>query len=256
MRCKFSLVILLLMATGFTSADNCNLFAQAQPDSVIFTTTNSTSMAGGSGFTRIMLHSNKYLAGLTLPLSIDDHRLIIDSVSIANSIARSSQGWIIQFSETNRRARITIIPTYAGFDLYEFPSRDGELFRVYWTVRPEATAGVARVDSCFLTFYSELGDSVIIGMNASSVSGLSSDCFFVPGTISFERWNCGRIGGGSISNLSNVVYLINYIFRGGPSPMDVSYGNVNCDQVVSVSDAVYLLKYIFSGGSVPCAACQ
>jgi hypothetical protein len=49
-----------------------------------------------------------------------------------------------------------------------------------------------------------------------------------------------------------VVYLINYLFKGGPTPVPKEAGDANCDATVSVSDAVYLINYLFKGGPSPC----
>ena len=54
-------------------------------------------------------------------------------------------------------------------------------------------------------------------------------------------------------NVSDAVYLINYIFSGGPEPKPFHMnGDSNCDGRVNISDAVYLINYIFSGGEPPC----
>jgi hypothetical protein len=57
---------------------------------------------------------------------------------------------------------------------------------------------------------------------------------------------------GSI-DISDVVYLIAYIFSGGSAPSPYLAGDANCDSTVDISDVVYLIAYIFSGGSAPCA---
>jgi hypothetical protein len=56
---------------------------------------------------------------------------------------------------------------------------------------------------------------------------------------------------GSIS-ISDIVYLINYLFKGGPPPYYYNTGNANCDGKVSVSDVVYLINYLFKSGPPPC----
>ncbi len=58
---------------------------------------------------------------------------------------------------------------------------------------------------------------------------------------------------GSVSN-SDVVYLINYLFHGGPPPDPYWKGEVNGDCNVSLSDIVYLINYLFKEGlpPVPC----
>ncbi len=59
-------------------------------------------------------------------------------------------------------------------------------------------------------------------------------------------------------NISDVVYLINYIFAGGPAPKPyaICSGDANCNCLVNISDAVYLVNYIFIGGQAPCSCNQ
>ena len=51
--------------------------------------------------------------------------------------------------------------------------------------------------------------------------------------------------------VSDVVYLINYLFKGGPFPQPQLAGDANCDDKVTVSDVVYLINYLFKGGPAP-----
>ncbi len=66
---------------------------------------------------------------------------------------------------------------------------------------------------------------------------------------------CGDADASGVVTISDVVYLINYIFAGGPAPNPLLAGDVDCNAIVTISDAVYLINYIFAGGPVPCAAC-
>ncbi len=67
---------------------------------------------------------------------------------------------------------------------------------------------------------------------------------------------CGNADGSAAVNISDVVYLIAYIFSGGPAPVPLTAGNVNCDGTVNISDAVYLIAYIFAHGPAPCVECM
>jgi hypothetical protein len=52
--------------------------------------------------------------------------------------------------------------------------------------------------------------------------------------------------------VSDVVYLINYLFKGGTFPQPLQSGDCNCDDKITVSDVVYLINYLFKGGPPPC----
>jgi hypothetical protein len=58
-------------------------------------------------------------------------------------------------------------------------------------------------------------------------------------------------------DIDDVVYIIAYIFSGGPppTPYPAASGDANCsciEPAVDIDDVVYLIAYIFSGGPPPC----
>ena len=54
-------------------------------------------------------------------------------------------------------------------------------------------------------------------------------------------------------SVSDIVYLINYLFKGGPAPQIFIVADVNRDGRITVSDVVYLINYLFKGGPAPVA---
>ncbi|MBU1318758.1 MAG: hypothetical protein KKG33_08930 [candidate division Zixibacteria bacterium] len=66
---------------------------------------------------------------------------------------------------------------------------------------------------------------------------------------SFPRGDCD--GSGEI-DIDDVVYLIAYIFSGGPAPDPLESGDVDCSTEIDIDDVVYLIEYIFTGGPAPC----
>jgi hypothetical protein len=53
-------------------------------------------------------------------------------------------------------------------------------------------------------------------------------------------------------NVTDVIYIIAYLFKGGLSPRPLDSGDANCDSKVTVADVVYLINYLFKGGPPPC----
>lgn len=65
-------------------------------------------------------------------------------------------------------------------------------------------------------------------------------------------------GGDPAVDIDDIVFLINYVFGGGPAPVPLAAGDANCsggDPAVDIDDIVYLINYVFGGGPAPCANC-
>jgi hypothetical protein len=61
----------------------------------------------------------------------------------------------------------------------------------------------------------------------------------------------GDANGDGTVNVSDAVFLIQYIFAGGPAPDPLMVADANCDGYVNISDAVFIITYIFAGGPEP-----
>lgn len=58
-----------------------------------------------------------------------------------------------------------------------------------------------------------------------------------------------------IVDVGDIVYLINYIFKSGASPLKMTWADANNDCVVNVGDPVYLINFVFKGGLSPVLGC-
>jgi len=67
-----------------------------------------------------------------------------------------------------------------------------------------------------------------------------------------EPAGCGDANGDSTVNVSDAVWIANYVFVGGSAPEPLEIGDANCDGSCNVSDAVWIVNYIFVGGNGPC----
>lgn len=86
---------------------------------------------------------------------------------------------------------------------------------------------------------------------------LTIDCWGLRSRVpTFPEYICGDADGNSAVSIADVVFLINYIFAGGPAPNPLQSGDADCSGGISIADAVYIINYIFSGGAPPCAMCK
>ena len=61
----------------------------------------------------------------------------------------------------------------------------------------------------------------------------------------------GFVNRDSRSDLSDAIFLLDYLFQGGERPRCLLTSDVNDDNKVDISDAVYFLNFLFTGGGAP-----
>lgn len=96
----------------------------------------------------------------------------------------------------------------------------------------------------------KLGQVYLTGSSATSLSNTDY------ATLKYLQPACtAKAGDANQDNqvfLSDIVTLINYIFKGGPVPLPLCRGDVNASAGnPNLSDIVYLINYLFKGGSGP-----
>jgi hypothetical protein len=118
-----------------------------------------------------------------------------------------------------------------------------------------AYTGLSTPDSSYVEasfdLSSYVGDTVILRLQFVSDFSVTSPGWYVDDVNIATVFIRGDANGDGTINVSDVVYLINYLFIGGPAPVPLAAGDVNCDGIVNVSDVVYLINYLFIGGPPP-----
>jgi hypothetical protein len=84
---------------------------------------------------------------------------------------------------------------------------------------------------------------VVTAKNYLPYQGIIQACNYFPGDVNAD----------AIVTISDVVFLINYLFDNGPEPDPLETGDANCDSEVTVEDVVFLINYLFKGGPEPCS---
>ncbi len=86
---------------------------------------------------------------------------------------------------------------------------------------------------------------------ANTVCGTTAD--LSPFLVAHLRlYECADANGDGSISISDAVYIISYIFKGGPAPVPVMAADANCDYTINIMDPIYLINYIFRGGNGPC----
>jgi aminopeptidase N len=62
----------------------------------------------------------------------------------------------------------------------------------------------------------------------------------------------GDIDGLGTIALGDLLHLLRYLYKDGPTPADMITADVNCDGAINLLDVVVLLNYLYQQGAVPC----
>jgi len=77
--------------------------------------------------------------------------------------------------------------------------------------------------------------------NWSAVSNIYSTAYY----------DCADANGDGDINLLDIVFILNYLYRGGPDPEFPENCDTNGDGVINVLDDVYLISYLYKNGPEP-----
>jgi hypothetical protein len=61
----------------------------------------------------------------------------------------------------------------------------------------------------------------------------------------------GDANGDQLIDVGDVVFLVNYLYKGDIPPAPWEAGDANCDGEVNLGDVVYLINYLYKGGDPP-----
>jgi len=77
----------------------------------------------------------------------------------------------------------------------------------------------------------------------------------IPGPFLIIDYLPGDADGNGTVDLGDILFLISYLYKGGPAPVPMAVGNVNADCVVDLGDVLYLISYLYKGGPAPQPSC-
>jgi len=104
-----------------------------------------------------------------------------------------------------------------------------------------------------ISAYADHQDSVQVRFELTSDEGLylggwNIDDFVIVGTATYI-W--GDANNDQDLTVSDVIYLINFLFKNGEDPIPPDVGDADCDWDTDVSDVIYLINFLFKSGPKP-----
>jgi len=146
----------------------------------------------------------------------------------------------------------------------------------------QSTYGLVSVGStktgsmlCFDDYYAPLGNGATFGEaflswcieDIETCAGSSSRpwfygmCLLGDPTLRLSRFlvlvnHTGDVTGDGTIDLADVVFVINYLFRGGTTPDPLSWGDPTADCIINVADVIFLLNYLYKNGPSPGIGCE
>jgi hypothetical protein len=180
------------------------------------------------------------LGAVAVPLIYSSPEVVCDSVSFVGSRVEYLAIKPFNIDPVNRKILVAAMVTVEPY----IPVGKGLFANLHFTVMEDAyPQQTVTIDTAFFPPSNVL---VFVDENAEEI-----DPEFIAGHIVIGGLQFGDPNSDAEISISDVVYLISYVFKGGTQPYPYLSGDVNCDNQVNVMDVVYLINYLFKDGPPP-----
>jgi hypothetical protein len=194
----------------------------------------------GTAILPVLVFNDEALRDIEIPL-IWDGPLVCDS---GRFVGERSQylgiANVVPWEDTS----IVYAYALAGEDDVLIPSGEGEFLRLYFSVTDTGRCYVDTV-SLYGWMYLFFVDSLYEEVNPT----------FLPGEYLIEPTLSGDVNGDGLVDIGDVVWLLNYLFKGDPPPEPLDRGDANGDCDIDLGDVICLLNYLYRSGPAPQSGC-
>jgi hypothetical protein len=203
---------------------------------------DTTGAIGGSVTVQVTGSWDEIIQAYQFYISFDTSKLVFDHVDFTGSIADT---YSADYQLGNEITTGVLSVGAVWFPPVEEmpPAGSGTLaYLVFDIIATEETT----TDLVFTTYQG--APSIYTGTDGQNRYPDETD-----GTVTIieVQYVCGDANNDGLVNITDAVFLIQYIFAGGAAPDPLCLGDANGDGLVNITDAVYLIQWIFAGGAGP-----
>jgi len=189
----------------------------------------------GRAVVPVVIVNDDYVQGMFIPLKWTGS-IKVDTFLFAGERSEFIAG--IGYEVDNTEKHVYLQPVALPGD--PIPAGNGIMFYLYFTVE----------DTGLVTLDLDT-PSIGIGFHFVNLAGEVYSPHFIPSEFYIGEQSTlpGDVNLDGNSSVSDVVFLINYLFKSGPPPVHLPSGDVNLDCQISMSDVIHFINYLFKSGS-------
>ena len=208
-------------------------------DTVTFET--DSAYAGKQVVMSINMVNSQPLERLIVPFKFEDNLpMTFDSAELGTRTAYFEHMQKVVSSPVSRRYAYDMWADDGGGSP-ALEAGSGEIMKLYFTLNPYAYGGIANVVD------SALEPKVL----AVSSKYMTYEPVINTGTVSTRFVIRGDLTGDLIIDISDLVYLVDYMFTFGPKPVCLQAGDIDDNLAYDIADLIYLVDYFFNEGPPP-----
>ncbi len=212
----------------------------AMGDTLIFV--NDSAFAGDQAVMSVLMTNSMVLDRITIPFRfLDTPKMELDSVSFGE---RTSYFELKNFGfadDVNRRYVVNLYANNGGL-AEPLPPGSGEIAKLFFTLDRKEIGGLSTpVDTLSVLGYYLKVFSQYAEFTPEFYSGTISTVFVIRGDVDYSL----------DIDISDLTFLVRYMFMLGDEPVTFQTGDINGDQVHSVLDLTYMVDYMFNNGAPP-----
>ncbi len=138
------------------------------------------------------------------------------------------------------------------FDFVWSDGGEALFYTLEFAADSEFVNGVVTIDNLEDTTYSVTLARGTYYWHVKSNNLCGEESFYQDSPFSFTIYHSGDATNDGTIDLSDAIWILNYLYKSGPEPDPLESGDATCDGLVDLADAVRLLNYLFKAGPPPC----